>query len=167
MENELNRILDKFEKGHMTRRQLIAKLGVLVTMISGIESIFQPKQISAQDKNSKNTFEAIAINHIALRVSDVKRSSDFYIKHLGLQQSRQNNNSSFLNCGKNFVALFQGNEPAMGHYCYAIKNFGVDEAENKLKNLGMRDIRRESGRIYFSDPDGLTLCYSLFSFPLT
>jgi catechol 2,3-dioxygenase-like lactoylglutathione lyase family enzyme len=104
-----------------------------------------------------STFKATGLNHIALRVKDVERSSEFYIKHLGLKQAELNRSSSFLNCGNNFVALFQGNASEMDHYCYSIKNFDVGEAEKKLNATGMKNIRRESGRIYFSDPDGLTV----------
>jgi metallothiol transferase len=104
-----------------------------------------------------STFEATGINHIALRVSDIKRSSEFYIKHLGLKQSQLNRSSSFLTCGNNFVALFQDSEPEMDHYCYSIKHFDVGKVEMKLKSSGMKNIHRESGRIYFSDPDGLTI----------
>jgi catechol 2,3-dioxygenase-like lactoylglutathione lyase family enzyme len=151
MENEINRFLEKFEKGHITRRQLIAKLGGLVMLLSGA------KKGLTQNQNSKSTFEAIGINHIALGVKDVKRSSDFYIKHLGLKQSQINNSSSFLNFGDNFLALFESSKPKMDHYCYSIRNFDVGQVEETLKTQGLKDIHRESGRIYFSDPDGLTV----------
>jgi len=151
MENEINRFLENFEKGRISRRQLIAKLGGLVTLLAG------SRQTSAHDLSSKSSFEATRINHIALRVTDVKRSNDFYIKHLSLKQSQLNDTSAFLNCGRNFVAMFKGNEPGMDHYCFSIKNFDVEQVEDKLKSLAMKDIRRESGRIYFSDPDGLTV----------
>jgi catechol 2,3-dioxygenase-like lactoylglutathione lyase family enzyme len=151
MENEINQFLQKFEKGHITRRQLIAKLGGLVAILSGTSRAF------SQNNTNNSTFEATGINHIALRVKDVKSSSDFYIKLLGMKQARNDNSSSFLNFGNNFLALFQGGEPEMDHYCYSIKNFDVDQVEKKLQSLGIQNIRRESGRIYFTDPDGLTV----------
>ena len=151
MENMINHFLEEFEKGHLTRRQLIAKMGGLVAVLSGIS------HANSQNQPSESTFEAIGINHIALRVTDVKRSSEFYIKHLGMKQAELNRSSSFLNFGNNFLALFEGSTSEMDHYCYSIKNYDVGEAEEKLKAVGMKDIRRESGRIYFSDPDGLTV----------
>ena len=46
----------------------------------------------------------------------------------------------------------------MDHYCYAIKNYDVDVAEEKLKAEGLNPrVHREGGRIYFEDPDGLTV----------
>ncbi len=46
----------------------------------------------------------------------------------------------------------------MDHYCYAIKNYDVDVAEEKLKAEGLSPrVHREGGRIYFEDPDGLTV----------
>ena len=53
-----------------------------------------------------------------------------------------------------FLTLFRGNKPGLNHYCYAIRDFDPDRAEAKLKAAGLK-VRRESGRIYFHDPDGI------------
>ena len=151
MDTEISSMVLEYEKGHLSRRQLVARLGALVALAAGAAPVL------GQEKKSAPTFQATEINHLALRVTDVARSRDFYMKHLGLQLAREGTNNAFLNFGNNFVALFRGEEARMDHYCYSIKNYDVAEAEKKLKAEGMKDIRRTSGRIYFSDPDGLTV----------
>ena len=152
MESEVARLVEQFEFGQISRRQLVAGLGSLVAVVSGA------RRTLATDEQA-STFQGVGLNHIALRVTDVPRSRDFYIKHLGLTVARDGGqNNCFLNCGKNFVALFRGDEPRMDHYCYSIKDYDVNKAEAKLKDEGFDPrVQRRAGRIYFRDPDGLTV----------
>ena len=84
------------------------------------------------------------------------RSRDFYVKHLGLEVIRDGGEDNcFLGSGGDFfLTLFRGDKPGLNHYCYAIRDFDADRAEEKLKAAGLK-VRRESGRIYFDDPDGI------------
>ena len=46
----------------------------------------------------------------------------------------------------------------MDHYCYSIEDYDVLEAEAKLKEHRLNPrVVRDDGRIYFDDPDGLTV----------
>ncbi len=151
MKSEITKLVGQFESGRINRRQLVAGLGSLVAVLS------TNNQVHAAE--SESTFEAVELNHIALRVTDVLRSREFYKKHLGLTVARDGGERNcFLNCGNNFVALFRSDEPRMDHYCYAIKDYDVNKAEEKLNehNLEPRVVR-DAGRIYFKDPDGLTV----------
>jgi catechol 2,3-dioxygenase-like lactoylglutathione lyase family enzyme len=55
-----------------------------------------------------------------------------------------------------FLTLFRAQKPQLNHYCYSIRDFKPDEAVQKLKDAGLRP-RREGGRVYFPDPDGITV----------
>ena len=84
------------------------------------------------------------------------RSRDFYIKHLGLEVIRDGGEDNcFLGSGGDFfLTLFRGERPGLNHYCYAIKDYDADRAEEKLKAAGLKP-RREGNRVYFHDPDGI------------
>jgi catechol 2,3-dioxygenase-like lactoylglutathione lyase family enzyme len=151
-DHHISKLLHEYETGRLTRRQVLSHLGALMALAGGAGLV------SGQETGPKSsTFQATGLDHIALRVKDVARSRDFYVKHLGLKVTGQSPNSAFLDCGKDFVALFRGDHAGMDHYCYAIKNYDVAEAEAKLKAAGIPDIRRTAGRIYFSDPDNITV----------
>jgi len=64
-----------------------------------------------------STLKAVEVNHIALAVTDVSRSRDFYVRHLGLEVARESPNSCFLTCGNQFVAMFRSGEAGLDHYC--------------------------------------------------
>lgn len=155
MENEILTMVAQYEGGKLSRRELVAGLSSLVALFGTTSSA----GASPQQQQSRPTFQATGLNHIALQVTDVARSRDFYVKHLGLSVRREGGERNcFLNCGKHFVALFRSDEPQMDHYCYSIDSYDVDDCEARLKAQGIEPrVVRPDGRIYFSDPDGLTV----------
>lgn len=160
MKYEIERLLSLYEAGNMTRRELVTGLGFLAAAVAGGQRAFSGEKSSPQsgtETPSASTFQATGLDHIALRVTDVARSRDFYMKHLGLRSSGEGGNSAFLYFGRDFLALFRSGEAGLDHYCYAVKDYDVAQAEKKLRAAGLQDIRRTAGRIYFSDPDGLTV----------
>ncbi|HRK35680.1 MAG TPA: VOC family protein [Candidatus Hydrogenedentes bacterium] len=148
MEHVIESVVSKFESGQMSRRQLIAHL----TALAAGAAVGTPALAE-----SAPSFKATGLNHIALRVTDVARSRDFYKQHLGLTLANESlPGSAFMNFGNAFLALFRGDTPGMHHYCYAVENFNVLEAEKKLRDLGLNpDQPKGTDRIYFDDPDGI------------
>ena len=143
-------IVEQFERGGLSRRQLASRLmglGAALAVLPGT---------ARGDEDRGGTFRATGLDHVALDVRDVRRSRDFYIKHLGLEVIRESGEDNcFLGSGGGFfLTLFRGDTPGLNHYCYAIRDFDADRAEEKLKAAGLK-VRRESGRIYFDDPDGI------------
>lgn len=150
MDIAIMRMVDDFERGRVSRRQLILGLTALV----GGGPLAARSVAAATDKP---TFEATELNHIALAVTDVARSRDFYQRHLGLTpMSGCDEFRCFLRCGRHFVALFKAREGAgaMHHYCYTIEGYDPGAAVKTLKAAGLKPDRR-SNRVYFDDPDGL------------
>ena len=143
-------IVEQFERGQLSRRQLASRLMGLGAALAVVPGAAQ----ASQDKES--TFRATGLDHVALDVADVPRSRDWYVKHLGLEVIRDGGEDNcFLGSGGGFfLTLFRGEQPGLNHYCYAIRDFDPDGAEAKLKAAGLK-VRRESGRIYFDDPDGI------------
>ncbi|MHC4994430.1 MAG: VOC family protein [Planctomycetota bacterium] len=155
MENLISQMMGEYESGRVSRRQLVAQLGAMVASAAGVAALSDSAHAA---HHGGHTFQGVGLNHLALNVTDVQRSRDFYVKHLGLKVSRESDNNCFLTCGDNFVALFKNAQAGMNHYCYSIQNYDVDEAEKKLKDAGLGEgLRKPSGRIYFRDPDGLVV----------
>lgn len=145
----IDRILDDYDRGGLSRRELIAHIAGL----SGVLAIGSRTALAQNDE--KPTFTATDLNHIALRVTDIERSSAFYRRHLGLEVSSQTRSSCFLRCKDgNFLALFRADEPAMDHYCFSIRDYDAARAVETLQAAGL-EPRRAGNRVYFDDPDGL------------
>lgn len=147
MKPNIDRMLDEYEHGRMSRRQLIASLGALALAAAG------GSRVAAQEAN---TFRGNGLNHVALNVPDIAVSRDFYVKHLGLKVVREGSNNCFMTCDDNFVALFRSPNAGLNHYCFSVDDYDVADAEKKLDAEGLNP-RREGNRIYFKDPHGITV----------
>ncbi len=145
MKQIIEKLLSDYESGNMKRRDFIAGISALTALSTGVSS-------SAQETNEP-VFQATHLNHIALRVTDVQKSKEFYTKMLGLNPTRESDSSCFLTFGNDFLALFKSNEARMDHYCYSIEHYDVNQAAEKLRAEGI-EPEIHSNRIYFPDPDG-------------
>jgi catechol 2,3-dioxygenase-like lactoylglutathione lyase family enzyme len=173
------KIVEEFESGHISRRQLVARLMGLGAAIatSGRVAFGQeagaaqpaaqpagqgstpqrPDGVQPPQPTAEPTFQATGLNHIAIDVVDMARSRDFYIQHLGLRVIRGDDNAMFLGQGRDFfLTLFRRERAGLNHYCYNIPRFEPDAVFERLAAAGLRP-RREGGRIYFPDPDGITV----------
>ncbi len=151
MLTQIEELVAAVEEGTISRRCLVVRLGAIAACMAGAENLASASQPKA------STFNAVGLNHIALSVSDVARSRDFYKKHLGLTVMRERDGQNcFMRCGEHFVALFRAAEPGLDHYCYTIKEYAPAAVVNKLNAVGLKP-RRVEYRVYFDDPDGITV----------
>ncbi len=142
MQDRIENLVQAYEKGGLTRRQLVVGLTALVG--------------GTVAATSNSTFAATGLNHVALAVTDIGRSRDFYTKLLGMRVSRESAGSCFLTFGDNFVALFGRDQAGMDHYCYSVEGYDAHKAAQKLREQNL-ESRITGDRIYFDDPDGLTV----------
>jgi catechol 2,3-dioxygenase-like lactoylglutathione lyase family enzyme len=145
MKEIISNLLESYELGKVNRRQVIQGLAAVASSVYAIPA-------------DASTFQGRALNHIAIRVTNVQRSRDFYRKHLGLPVIHESQSDSFLGLGKNFLTLFQNPNPGLDHFCIAIENFNADTVMEELRRQGLNPTRPSgSDRVYFPDPDGLTV----------
>jgi catechol 2,3-dioxygenase-like lactoylglutathione lyase family enzyme len=146
-------IVEEFEKGQLSRRQLVARLMGLGAVMAIVPEAAQASQ------DGKPTLQAKGLNHIALNVRDLKKSAEFYETHLGLKVVHKQGDFLWVLGRSNddrFLALFRNDHPGLSHYAYTIENFDPDEVVRKLNAAGIKH-RRERHGIYFNDPDGLVV----------
>jgi catechol 2,3-dioxygenase-like lactoylglutathione lyase family enzyme len=154
-----SKLLADFEAGTITRRQLVTRLMALGAAGAMLGSSGRAQETATPDDpaTERPTFQATGLDHIALDVTDVPRSRDFYLRHLGLRVIRGDERAMFLGAERNFfLTLFRAEKPALNHYCYGIDAYDPDSAVTRLRAAGL-EPRRTGGRVYFPDPDGLTV----------
>ena len=175
MRNLIGQMVSDFERGRLSRRELIGHLTMLAAGLGAAPLVLAQREGQApqaqapaakpdsapprdiDDAVLASTFIATGLNHMALSVTDVSRSRDFYVKHLGLTiRNDGGEGSCFLNIGPHFLALFRAGQPGMHHYCYSVKEYTATSAVDKLKAAGLEPDRR-GDRVYFPDPDGLVV----------
>jgi catechol 2,3-dioxygenase-like lactoylglutathione lyase family enzyme len=166
MTAEVERLVCCFERGAISRRELIAGLGALYaapTAAAGTAvrmSVPQPGQAAP--------IPVSGLDHIALRVSDLARSTAFYRDHLGGRIRSQSSNSTFLDVGSQWVALFargavstgyDATQPGVDHIAFhSAQHRSLAERMGVLRDHGLDPVSPAgSNRVYFRDPDGIIL----------
>ena len=100
-------------------------------------------------------FRASAINHVALRVTDLDASRAFYEKLVGARAYRQTDTACFLEISPDhFLALFSNDHPFIEHFCFTFDGYDADEVARQLETEGY-SIHRKEDRVFVEDPDGL------------
>ena len=56
MNNEIENLVDTYESGQMTRRQLVAKLGMMMGFVSGVGQLWASESDKAEPENIGSTF---------------------------------------------------------------------------------------------------------------
>lgn len=141
------RLLEDYRNGTIERRDALRGLAVFFAA-----AFVGSPAVAAK---SSPTFAAKGLNHLALRVTDIARSRDFYIEHFGFEVLEEFlPHNCFLGCGDNFVALFRSKTAGMDHFCVTIDDYDPAQALQRLKDAGLESHRTED-RVYFKDPDGL------------
>jgi metallothiol transferase len=144
-------MVDQFATGRWSRRELVAGLAALIASAGTAGSRVAHAQ-------SPSTFQALGLNHLALRVTDLDRSQSFYEQHLGMTLIDSGDRSSLrlMACGPHVMNLFKAAAPQMDHVCFTVPNYDVKDAVNRLRAKNLKpDV--EGDRTHFYDPDGYKL----------
>jgi catechol 2,3-dioxygenase-like lactoylglutathione lyase family enzyme len=158
MEATLDSLIRQYESGRMTRRDLIASL----VFLAGSCAV-------ADDLDS--LYRATELNHVTIRVTNLKRSKEFYQHLLGLPVMQEDDQICYLKSGTGFLCLVQtGKEtpPGFDHLCFGIGAFDRTVGMAKLSTTGL-PLRHDPGdpdTIYVLDPDNTVCNWNLLDTPV-
>ena len=152
MEHIIGKLLQDYEHGKMTRRQLIRTLALTATAASAVGT--------AEAAPANATY----INHVSMQVADYTKTRDFYAGLLGMKVTDDDGKTQCrLTFGDNIVIARNassrpGGKPGVDHIAYTLANWDTDKAdkpavEAELKRRGLM-IRTTEGSFHVQDPDG-------------
>jgi catechol 2,3-dioxygenase-like lactoylglutathione lyase family enzyme len=146
MEAIINRLLQRFENGSLSRRHLIQGLAMLAT--AGSASSAQ-----AQSRGFQGGF----ISHVSLSVSDLQRSADFYQKVFGLSVLSQDKPNEIVRLGvkRTLVSLRRASPQAVvDHFAIGVDNFKRESVTKDLLDRGATPAQNVDAGFHVQDPDG-------------
>jgi catechol 2,3-dioxygenase-like lactoylglutathione lyase family enzyme len=153
MEQIIAKLLNDFEQGRMTRRQLIQTLALTATAVSS-------RAASASAADGKG-FQAIAVNHISYGVADYAKTRDFYADLLGMRVRGDNGSQCSLAFGDTFILARKSqqpeNKPFIDHIAITIDNWNKDAVESELTRRGLKPRPDGETSFHVNDPDGFDL----------
>jgi catechol 2,3-dioxygenase-like lactoylglutathione lyase family enzyme len=153
MENVVISLLDQFERGQISRRQLVQSLTLGMVAASGSAPL-----LAAAGRSS--AFKAVAVNHISYQVPDYARIRDFYADLLGMRVSEDNGQQCALSFGPTFMiprtprTPLPDNQPRVDHLCYTIENWDRKAVEDELKRRGLDPKPDRDTSFHIRDPAG-------------
>lgn len=147
MEKIVIELLDDFERGRITRRQLVQSLAL---------GMMAPAAFAA-----RGGFKAVSVNHISLQVADYRRTRDFYADLLGMKVSNDTGKQVDLTFGDTVLiarnAEDVGTAPLVDHIAYSIGDWDRERVKDELTRRGLDPQPDFQGSFHVRDPDGYLL----------
>jgi len=153
MERIIDDLLGQFERGRLSRRQLVQMLAL------GLTAAAAPRAVA---ESAPRGFKAVAVNHISFGVADYARTRDFYADLLGMPVSGDDGKQCYLKIGEDSFLIARksqapGGGPLVDHICYTIKDWDKDAVEAELRRRGLTPEPDTDESFHVRDPDGYRL----------
>ena len=148
MEPIIADLLARFEKGSLTRRELVSGLAMLAAGASGAAA--------QQDID----FKSADIDHISIQVADLQRSSEFYQKMFGFKVVSEDKPLGIVRLGNNrsLVSLnHQGPAGIIDHFAIGIPRFTKEAAARYVSQRGASPQDNPYQGLHIKDPDGINV----------
>ncbi len=150
MEAIISDLVNRFERGALSRRGLIQGLAML-TAAGGAASLAQ-----GQGAGLKGT----KIDHISIQVTDLARSVAFYEKTFGLTILSEDkpNEIARLGAGKIIVSLHHKSPTGLvDHFAIGVENFNRQSVTKQLAELGITPEENLDAGFHIKDPEGMSV----------
>lgn len=146
MEQIISQLVQDFEQGYISRRQLILSLA----LASGVAS----RRVDAADRPA---LKAAGIHHISYQVADYTKTRDFYTSLLGVKVAQDDGKLCVLSVGDTRFIIRNGGSsptPVVDHIAYAIENWNQDAVLAELRSRGLNPQPEGENSFQLKDPDG-------------
>lgn len=150
----LDSLLQQYENGSLSRRELLAALALLVAA---------PAAASAAAQGASKPIGAVkSMNHVSVFVPNVQKSVEFYQGLFGMPLLTRQDPGINLSTGSGFLGIYPAQAGAttgsINHVCFGMENFDADAVLKQLVDRGIKGnirLRGDTKELYFTDPDGI------------
>jgi catechol 2,3-dioxygenase-like lactoylglutathione lyase family enzyme len=155
MEYLIAKLLEDFECGELTRRQLIQSLALAATA-AGVAGAGAALPAAAQGKG----FRAVAVNHISYQVADYAKTRDFYADLLGLKVVEDTGTQCHMILNDSNTFLIPRNAPSgvvpprVDHVAYTIAGWNKEAVRAELERRGLHPRPDTDYSFHVQDPNG-------------
>ncbi|OFW40914.1 MAG: hypothetical protein A3J29_22705 [Acidobacteria bacterium RIFCSPLOWO2_12_FULL_67_14b] len=153
MSQGLDQLLQQYEIGRLSRRELLGALALLVAA---------PQAGAAQSAPASPIGAVKQMNHVSIFVPNVPKSVAFYQGLFGMPLLTRQDPGMNLSTGQGFLGIYptQGGATAgsINHVCFGLDNFDGDAVLKQLTDRGIKGnirLRGDTKELYFTDPDGI------------
>ena len=148
MEAIISNLVSRFEKGSLSRRELVRGLAMLAA--GGTAA-------SAQEGLN---FGAATIDHVSIQVADLKRSSEFYQKMFGFKEVSGEPARNILRLGNTRTLVSLNLEKPIAtvdHFAIGIPRYNKEAAVRYFTERGVKPLEGFLVRLEFTDGSARTV----------
>jgi catechol 2,3-dioxygenase-like lactoylglutathione lyase family enzyme len=147
MEAIISNLVSRFEKGALSRRQLVQGLAMLTVASNA----------PAQDVTG---LKGVKIDHMSIQVSDLPRSVAFYQKMFGFTVVSEDKPNEIVRLGNGRALVSLHHKSPTGlvdHFAIGVENFNKDLVARKLKEGGANPEDNLDAGFHIKDPEGISV----------
>jgi catechol 2,3-dioxygenase-like lactoylglutathione lyase family enzyme len=147
MDTIITDLVDRFDQGTLSRRQLIQGLTVLAAAGGALPAAAQ-----------QTPFKSTRIDHISVQVTDMARSVEFYEKIFGLKILNEDKENEIVRMGVTKIIVSLHRKPPVGivdHFAIAIDGFNRDAVTAELAKHGLKAEENLDYGFFVRDPEGI------------
>jgi catechol 2,3-dioxygenase-like lactoylglutathione lyase family enzyme len=145
-------LLERFDRGLLTRRDLVQGLAIIASLGSA----------SAQEKppSENPALKAAKIDHVSIQVSDLPRAVAFYESTFGLAVVGEDKPNEIvrLGVGRALVSLHHKSPTGLvDHFAIGIEKFNRESVTQTLKARGIDTSENLDAGFHIKDPEGMSV----------
>jgi catechol 2,3-dioxygenase-like lactoylglutathione lyase family enzyme len=147
MDTVITDLVNRFDAGTLSRRQLIQGLTVLAAAGGALPAAAQ-----------QTPFKSTRIDHISVQVTDMARSVEFYQKIFGLKILNEDKENEIVRMGVTKIIVSLHRKPPVGivdHFAIAIDDFNRDAVTAELAKHGLKAEENLDYGFFVRDPAGI------------
>jgi catechol 2,3-dioxygenase-like lactoylglutathione lyase family enzyme len=140
-------LVERFDQGTLSRRQLVQGLTALAAAGGALPAAAQ-----------STPFSATRIDHISIQVTDMARSIEFYQKIFGLKIINEDKENEIVRMGVTRIIVSLHRKAPVGivdHFAIAIDDFDRDAVTAELAKHGLKAEQNLDYGFYVRDPEGI------------
>jgi catechol 2,3-dioxygenase-like lactoylglutathione lyase family enzyme len=149
MDSRIASLVDQYERGGLSRRDLIKGLSLLVAGGATAAQAQTP---------APPPLRGTRIDHVSVLVSDMQKSAAFYQNVFGLTALSEDKPNQILRLGRDRTIVSLRHEPPMvgvvDHFAIAVEGFNRQAVTEQLKQHGLTPQENIQYGFYVRDPDG-------------
>ena len=149
METIISNLVTRFERGALTRRELIRGLA----MLAGASGM-------AAAGLQETGFKGAKIDHVSIQVTNLQRSIEFYERLFGFSVVSQDKSNEIVRLGstKTLVSLHHKNPTGIvDHFAIGVDHFDKESVTRDLKLRGATPEENIDAGFHIKDPEGLSV----------
>jgi catechol 2,3-dioxygenase-like lactoylglutathione lyase family enzyme len=148
MEAMISDLVKRFEKGALSRRQLVQSL----TMLAAGGAVAEA-QVSG--------LKAVQVDHVSIQVTDLPRAVAFYQKVFGLVVNGEDKPNEIVRlggAGKTLVSLHHKSPTGVvDHFALGVEGFNKEAVTAKMKAMGLEASDNLDAGFHIVDPEGMAV----------